>query len=70
MLSFNKFFVILNKGIFCNKLEKRFRIYQNCVLKKFAPNEIVYREGELNEHMYVVLKGCIKQYETKSTSYQ
>ncbi len=51
-------------------IEKRYRIFQNCTLLKYQPNQIVYREGEINEHMYVVIKGCVKQYETKSTSYQ
>jgi hypothetical protein len=30
---------------------------------------VIYREGEIDEFMYVIVKGCVKQYEQKVTSY-
>jgi hypothetical protein len=43
MLSFNKFFVILNKGNYFYILEKRWKIYQNSSFLKYEPNKIVYQ---------------------------
>ena len=62
MLSFNKFFIILNK-------EKRQKIFKQAIFEEHQAGKTVYKAGDTDEWMYVIVKGCVKQYEEKVTSY-
>ena len=42
--------------------EKRYKIYDHCQSLEIDEGEEIYKEGEVDNSMYVVVKGCIKQY--------
>ena len=50
--------------------EKRIKIFDNCTFMKVGSGCEIYKEGDIEDFMYVVIKGCIRQYEKKTTSYQ
>ena len=55
MLNFNKFFIILNK-------EKRWKIFEHATFEEYEAGKTVYKAGDTDEWMYVIVKGCVKQY--------
>lgn len=50
-------------------LEKRWKIFENSTFEEFEAGTKIYEEGDTDEFMYVIIKGCVKQYEKKLTTY-
>jgi Cyclic nucleotide-binding domain len=42
---------------------------EDSTFEEYEAGTVIYREGEIDEFMYVIVKGCVKQYEQKVTSY-
>lgn len=50
-------------------LEKRAKIYEHFQFMMVEEGQEIYKEGDIEDFMYVVIKGCVKQLEKKQTSY-
>lgn len=50
-------------------LEKRYKIYDQCEYMEVEEGEEIYEEGTVEDYMFIIIKGCVKQYEKKITSY-
>lgn len=43
------------------KLEKRVKIYDHIQFMMVEEGQTIYKEGDIEDYMYVVIKGCVKQ---------
>ena len=50
-------------------IEKKWKIFDNCTFEEHEAGKKIYSEGDTDEYMYVIVKGCVKQYEQRLTSY-